>query len=164
MRSICVILGKRSSRTLSVSICTYRLRASSASSIAFSWSGPVSRSRTRPPAGDNAPTFVGSVSNPRDPRRSRRALVAVAAEHFLDRLRRSFDRRFHLLLDAVDRALRLRAGARLVHLFDHPARQLGEAYAAGLLEVEAIHRFGEAQVRVDAGDDDAGIDGHELDA
>jgi hypothetical protein len=40
----------------------------------------------------------------------------------------------------------------------------GEVLAALLVQVEPVGRLGEAQVGVDTRDDDAGVDGQELDA
>src|SRR3954470_15642738 len=73
-----------------------------------------------------------------------------------------------LLLAGVERAAGLRLGGSLRCTLGgfsgSPTDELAEALAALGVQVESVGGLGEAQVGVDAGHDDAGVDGHDLDA
>src|SRR5688572_9940465 len=70
------------------------------------------------------------------------------------------DRVLGRLDDPLRRALDLLLGATLLSAFE----ELGQALAARLGKVETIDRLSEAQVRLDAGHHDPGVDRQELDA
>src|SRR5689334_20151235 len=80
-------------------------------------------------------------------------LVLVATKEIPNRVTGRADR-------SLGAALHFFLRARLLSPFE----ELGQTLGVVVLDVEPVDRFGEAEIRVDSGHDDPGVDGQQLDA